>query len=74
MDSLSGHLRPSAERVFDLLKIFNRLVVLDEALARRLPDDEFELDFDEAGDIYVNGQALGVNVPRRLADLSGRGA
>ena len=45
------HGRPSADRIFDLLKMFNQLAVLDEALARRLPDSEFELDFNEAGDV-----------------------
>ncbi|GEM_PF-1808383 len=74
MASVSGHQRPSADRIFDLLKMFNQLVILDETLARRLPDTEFELDFNEAGDVYVNGQALGMNVPRRFADLSLRNA
>jgi hypothetical protein len=62
--------RPSSDRIFDLLRMFNQLIVLDQALLNRLPTQEFELDFNEDGDVYVNGNPLGVNVPTRFAELS----
>lgn len=61
--------RMPADRVFDFAQMFNRLAVLDEEIARRLPAHEFELSFDERGGIYVDGKALGVNVRRRYRAL-----
>ncbi len=52
----------SSQQMFDFVKMFNQIVVLDEELARLLPEDEFELKFDESGGIYVNDKPLGVNV------------
>ena len=57
------------KHVFDFIKMFNQIVMLDEELARLLPEDEFELKFDEAGDIYINDKPLGVNVKQRYDAL-----
>ncbi len=54
-----------AERVFDFVQKFNRVVTLDEEFAGRLPAHEFELSFDKAGRIYIDGKPLGVNVKQR---------
>ena len=60
----------SSEESFDYLKMFNYLVVLDEALSARLPEMEFELSFNRDGDIYVNGESVGVNVKQRYEALA----
>ena len=65
-----GQEKPSPEEIFEYLKMFNRLVVSDEELASRLPEAEFELSFNGAGDIYVDGEALGVNVKQRYEALA----
>lgn len=39
--------------------------MLDEDFARQLPAHEFELRFDEAGNIYVDGKPLGMNINKR---------
>jgi hypothetical protein len=58
-----------SQQMFDFVKMFNQIVVLDEELARLLPEDEFELKFDESGGIYVNDKPLGVNVRERYNAL-----
>jgi hypothetical protein len=58
------------DEVFDYLKMFNRIVALDEELAARLPETEFELSFNHAGDIYIDGEPLGVNVKQRYEALA----
>lgn len=63
-----------SERVFDYVQKFNRVVTLDEEFARQLPTHEFELSFDEAGSIYIDGKPLGVNVNQRYRALRLRGA
>ena len=60
----------SSEEIFDHLKMFNYLVVSDEELSARLPETEFELSFNREGDIYVNGEPVGVNVKQRYAALA----
>lgn len=64
----------SSSRVFDFLQKFNRLVMANEELARQLPTHEFELNFDEAGSIYIDGKPLGVNVNRQLHASRPRGS
>jgi hypothetical protein len=64
--------KPSSEEIFDYLKMFNHVVVLDEELASRLPESEFELSFNRGGDIFVNGESLGVNVKQRYEALAPR--
>jgi hypothetical protein len=49
-------------RKFEFMELFNQVVVLDQHFADRLPQREFELAFDEAGEIYIDGQPLGANV------------
>ena len=60
----------SSEEIFDYLKMFNYLVVSDEESSSRLPETEFELSFNREGDIYVNGELVGVNVKQRYAALA----
>ena len=62
--------KPSSEELFDYLKMFNHVVVSDEELASQLPEREFELSFTRQGDIYVDGQPLGVNVGQRYEELT----
>ena len=62
--------KPSPEEIFEYLKMFNRLVVADEELTSHLPEAEFELSFNSVGDIYVDGEALGVNVKQRYEALA----
>ena len=59
----------SSEEIFDYLKMFNYLAVSDEELSARLPEKEFALSFNRDGDIYVNGEPVGVNVKRRYEAL-----
>ena len=59
----------SSEEIFDYLKMFNYLAVSDEGLSARLPETEFELSFNREGDIYVNGESVGVNVKQRYEAL-----
>lgn len=54
-----------SERIFEFVRKFNQLVTLDEGLARQLPAHEFELNFDQAGRIYIDGKPLGVSVQQR---------
>ena len=65
-----AHEKPSPQEVFDYLKMFNRLVIVDDELASRLPEREFELSFNGMGDIYVDGVSLGVNVKQRYEALT----
>ncbi len=58
-----------SQQMFDFVKMFNLIIVLDEELARLLPEDEFELKFDGLGGIYVNDKPLGVNVRERYNAL-----
>lgn len=60
---------PSSEEIFNYLKMFNQVVVSDEDLASRLPEAEFELGFDREGNIYADGEPLGVNVRQRYEAL-----
>jgi hypothetical protein len=60
----------SSEEIFDYLKMFNYLAVSDEELSARLPEIEFELSFNREGDIYVNGEPMGVNVKQRYEALA----
>jgi hypothetical protein len=69
MSEKTRYQTPPSQQVFDFVKMFNRIVVLDEELARMLPEDEFELEFDESGDIYVNDKPLGINVRERYNAL-----
>jgi hypothetical protein len=64
--------KASSTTVFDYLQMFNHLVAVDEDLAARLPDTEFELSFNQHGDIYVNRVPLGVNVKLRHDALVGQ--
>ena len=59
----------SSEEIFDYLKMFNYLAVSDEELSARLPETEFELSFNREGNIYVNGEPVGVNVKQRYEAL-----
>jgi hypothetical protein len=61
--------KPSSEEIFNYLKMFNRVVVVDEELASRLPETEFELSFNREGDIYLDGKFLEVNVKQRYEAL-----
>jgi len=63
-----------AEQMLGFTQKFNRMIVLDEQFASRLPAHEFELSFDEAGNIYVDGKSLGVNVIHRYRALRPRGS
>lgn len=58
-----------SERMFDFVQMFNRVVTLDREFARQLPHHEFELEFDGAGSIYIDGKPLGVNVKQRYRAL-----
>jgi hypothetical protein len=60
----------SSEELFDYLKMFNHVVVLDEEFATWLPEAEFELSFTCEGDIYVDGAPLGVNIKQRYETLA----
>lgn len=60
--------------MFDFVQMFNRVVTLDSEFARQLPAHEFELKFDEAGSIYIDGKPLGVNVRQRHRALRFRGS
>jgi hypothetical protein len=53
--------------LFDYIKMFNHLVVIDKDLAARLPTTEFELSFNPQGDIYIDQMPLGVNIKLRHA-------
>ena len=57
------------DQVFNFIHKFNRVLVLDEELARQLPDAEFELRFDENGNIFINGAPTGINVEERYQAL-----
>lgn len=61
----------SPERVLDFVQAFNRIATLDDDFARQLPAHEFELSFDKAGSIYIDGKPIGVNVkqPQRAPRL-----
>ena len=59
-----------SDEIFDYLKMFNQIIVLDEEFATQFPKAEFELSFTSEGDIYVDGKALGVNVKERFAALA----
>jgi len=60
---------PLPTDLFDYLKMFNHVVIIDEELAAQLPVTEFELSFNQRGDIYVNRTPLGVNVKQRYNAL-----
>jgi hypothetical protein len=58
--------------LFDYLKMFNHLAITDEEFAARLPNEEFELSFNQDGDIYVDQVPLQVNVKQRYDALAQR--
>ena len=60
---------PRLEQIFHYLEMFNQVVDIDEELASRLPETEFELSFTCEGDIYVDGAPLGVNIKQRYESL-----
>jgi hypothetical protein len=60
----------SSEEIFNYLKIFNQVIMLDEEFATQFPAGEFELSFTSEGDIYVDSKAIGVNVKERFAALA----
>jgi hypothetical protein len=62
--------KPSPEEIFDYLKMFNHVSVLDEELASRLPEREVELSFNRQRDIYVDGKFLGGTVTQRFEALA----
>jgi len=62
--------KPPSTELFDYLKMFNHVVVVDEELAAQLPSTEFELSFNQRGDIYVNRVPLQVNVRERYDALA----
>jgi hypothetical protein len=62
----------SSTKLFNYLKMFNRVVVIDEDLAAQLPATEFELSFNPRGDIYVNGVSLGANIVQRYNTIAVR--
>lgn len=62
----------SSEQVFDFVQKFNQIVAFDEEFARQLPSHEFELSFDKAGGIYIDGKPLGVNIEQRHRGLRRR--
>jgi hypothetical protein len=55
---------PSPERILDFVQTFNRTAALDEDFARQLPAHEFELSFDQVGNVYIDGKPID-NVKRR---------
>ena len=57
--------KPASAELFDYLKMFNHVVIIDNELAAQLPTTEFELSFNHRGDIYINQVPLGVNVKQR---------
>jgi len=59
----------SSEEIFDYVKMFNYLAVSDAELSARLPETEFELNFNRDGDLYVNGKPVRVNVKQRYEAL-----
>jgi hypothetical protein len=61
--------KPLPADLFDYLKMFNHVVIVDEELAEQLPATEFELSFNQRGDIYVNRVPLQVNVKQRYDAL-----
>jgi hypothetical protein len=61
--------KPLSADLFDYLKMFNHVVSVDEELAAQLPATEFELSFNQRGDIYVNQVPLQVNVKQRYEAL-----
>jgi len=64
--------KASPEQVFDFIQKFNQVVTLDEEFARQLPSHEFELSFNRAGGIYIDGEPLGVNIEQRHRSLRRR--
>lgn len=49
-------------RVFEFMERFNRLVATDETVAARLPRHEFELSFDSQGNVFIDGEPLGMTL------------
>lgn len=64
--------KPSSAELFDYLKMFNHVIIIDDELAAQLPTTEFELSFNQLGDIYVNRVPLQVNVKQRYDALGGK--
>jgi hypothetical protein len=59
----------SDSQKFEFIDMFNQISIFDETFMGYLPKEEFELTFDVSGNIYVNGQPLGVNVKHRFQTL-----
>lgn len=64
-----GILPSSDSQTFELLEMFNQVVIQDHDFADLLPSHEFELSFDRSGNAYIDGQ-LSINVKRRYESLS----
>lgn len=62
---------PSDTQKFKFMEMFNQVAILDQEFADRLPRHEFELAFDESGDIFIDGQSIEVNVKERYESLLG---
>ena len=63
---------PSDIQTFEFMDMFNQIIVADDAIADTLPVREFELSFDATGNVYVDGQPLGINVKQRYEALQVR--
>ena len=63
---------PSESQIFEFMEKFNQIAILDSDFADRLPNREFELSFSDAGDVYIDGQPLNVNVKSRYESLSAK--
>jgi len=61
--------KASSDQTLDFMKMFNVLVTQDDELRAKLPEDEFELGFDQSGRIYVNGKALGLDINKLYSAL-----
>jgi len=59
----------SDSQKFEFMEMFNQIAILDQDFADRLPKHEFELAFDRLGNIYIDGQPLGINVKRQYKSL-----
>jgi hypothetical protein len=62
--------KPSPEEIFYDLRLFNHVVVSDEALASRLLESGFEQSFNRQDDVYVDGRFLRVSVKQRYEALA----
>lgn len=63
----TSHLSDSQRFMF--VEMFNQVAIRDQEFANRLPVHEFELAFDEAGDILIDARPFGVNIKKRYESL-----